>query len=262
MNQQLAAIRAEFIKNKHASIVWVTFIAFSLAPLFGSVFMIMMKDNGYEALSGAMKSKAMMFSVEANWNSFLGILSQAVGIGGILIFGFVASWLFGREYADGTAKDLMALPMSRTKIANAKFVYYFVWCLSLVIANLLLGLFLGFIIGIEGFHYQILITNLKTYFITTILILLLNTPIAFFALTGRGYLMPLGMVAILLVLAQIIGALGMGTYFPWAIPGIYSGGGGEDLKMQLDFYSYMIIVVTSILGYVGTVLWWKHADQK
>ncbi|NJK97833.1 MAG: hypothetical protein HC905_25610 [Bacteroidales bacterium] len=46
---------------------------------------------------------------------------------------------------------------------------------------------------------------------------------------------PLGIVAILLVLAQVIGALGFGNFFPWAVPGIYSGSGGADLKAGLNF---------------------------
>jgi len=262
MKKQIQAIIAEFTKNKHSRISWVAFIAFALAPLFGGVFMLLMKDNGYEGLSGAFKSKAVMMSFEANWQSFLGLLSQAVGIGGVLIFGFVASWLFGREYSDGTAKDLLALPISRTKILNAKFIYYLLWCFALVISNLILGLLIGFLLHLEGWSLAIFLENLRIYFITTILIVLLNTPIAFFALWGKGYLTPLGIVALLLVLAQIIGAMGFGTYFPWAIPGIYSGSGGEELRMQLNEMSFIILFITSIIGYLGTILWWKYSDQK
>lgn len=262
MKEQFLAISAEFIKNRHSRIRWVSFIAFSLAPVFGGVFMILMKDVGYEGLSGAFKSKAVLLSFEANWKSYLGLLSQAVGVGGVLIFGFVASWLFGREYADGTAKDLLALPISRTKILNAKFIYYTIWCLALVISNLLLGLIIGFAIQLEGWSTTVFFENLNTYFITTILIIVLNTPIAFFALWGKGYLSPLGIVAILLVLAQIIGAMGIGNYFPWSVPGIYSGSGGADLKVGLNVFSYLILAFTGIAGYVATVLWWKYSDQK
>ena len=101
-----------------------------------------------------------------------------------------------------------------------------------------------------------------TYFITTLLIIMLNTPIAFLALWGKGYLTPLGFVAVLLVFAQIMGALGLGTYFPWAVPGIYSGSGGEELKMQLNAYSFVILIMTSITGYLAAVFWWKFSDQK
>lgn len=262
MNQQIQAIRAEFIKNKHSQIWWVTFVAFALAPIFGTVFMVLMKDTGYEGLSGAFKSKAVMFSFETNWHSFLSLLSQAVGIGGILIFGFVASWLFGREYSDGTVKDLLALPISRTKILNAKFLYYIIWCFALVISNMLIGLLAGFILHLDGWSIIILINNLKIYFFTTALIVLLNTPIAFFAIWGKGYLTPLGVVLLLLVSAQIIGAMGLGTYFPWSVPGIFSGSGGEDLKILLNEMSYVIVILTGIIGYFATILWWRYSDQK
>lgn len=261
MKQQWKAFIAEILKNRHSRITWVTFIAFSLAPLFGGVFMFLMKDNGSEGLSGAFKAKATIMSFEANWNSYLGLLSQAVGVGGVLIFGFVASWLFGREYSDGTAKDLLALPISRVKILNAKFIYYIIWCIALVLSNLLLGLLIGLILRLPGWDTVMFLNNIKVYSLTTIMIILLNTPIAFFAIYGKGYMTPLGIVAILLVLAQIIGALGFGNYFPWAVPGIYSGSGGAALKADLNLLSYLIIALTSIIGYFSTILWWKYSDQ-
>lgn len=261
MKQQIQAFRAEILKNRHSRIIWITFLAFSLAPLFGGTFMLLMKGNGYEGLSGAFKSKAVLLSFEANWNSYLGLLSQAVGVGGVLIFGFVASWLFGREYSDGTAKDLLSLPISRVKLLNAKFIYYTLWCFALVVSNLLLGLLIGLALNLSGWSIELFSENIKIYFITTILIILLNTPIAFFAVAGKGYLTPLGIVAVLLVLAQIIGAMGIGNYFPWAVPGLYSGSGGTDMKADLNLLSYLILVMTSIAGYFSTIIWWKYADQ-
>jgi len=261
MKQQIQAFIAEIQKNKHSKIIWITFIAFSLAPIFGGVFMFLMKDDGLEGLSGAFKAKATLMSFEANWDSYLGLLSQAVGVGGVLIFGFVASWLFGREYSDGTAKDLLSLPISRTKILNAKFIYYAIWCFALVISNLLLGLIIGFSLELKGLDNELFIKHLTIYLITTVMIVLLNTPIAFFAISGKGYLAPLGIVAIALVLAQIIGALGFGNYFPWAVPGIYAGSGGADLKSQLSILSYILLIITSMIGYFSTIFWCKYSDQ-
>ncbi len=261
MTQQGQAFIAEVLKNRHSRIVWVTFIAFSLAPVFGGVFMFLMKGNGYEGLSGAFKSKAVLLSFEANWSSYLGLLSQAVGVVGVLIFGFVASWLFGREYSDGTAKDLLSLPVSRTQILNAKFIYYVIWCFALVLSNLLLGLLIGFSLQLPGWDTGMFFDQIQVYFITTILIILLNTPIAFFAVSGKGYLAPLGIVAILLVLAQIIGAVGFGNYFLWAVPGLYSGSGGPDFKADLNLASYLILIATSIAGYLATIFRWRYSDQ-
>lgn len=237
------------------------FVAFAIAPVFGGLFMILMRDNGLEGLSGVYKSKAMMLSFAVNWDSYFGLLTQSVGVGGVIVFGFVASWLFGREYSDRTAKDLLSLPISRTKILNAKFFYCTLWCFALVISNLLLGLIIGFLLQSPGWEADTFLYNLKVYFVTTVLIVLLNTPIAFFAIFGRGYMTPLGIVVFTMVLAQILGAMGFGKYFPWSVPGIYSGAGGEDLKNQLNSLSYIILSSTSVVGYLGTILWWKHSDQ-
>lgn len=262
MKQLLNAFRAEILKNKHSNFVWITFVAFLLAPVFGALFMFMMKDNGYEGLSGVMKSKAMMMSVEANWNSMLGILTQAMAIGGIIIYGFVASWLFGREYSDGTAKDLLALPVSRANIINAKFIYYVIWCTALAISNLLVGLLFGYLLNLPGWSIHSFTHHLNIYLISTVLVILLNFPIAFFAMAGRGYLAPLGIVVILVVTAQIFGAMGFGSYFPWAVPGIFAGSGGAELKASLNSVSYTLIAIVGIIGYVSTILWWKYTDQK
>jgi ABC-2 type transport system permease protein len=261
MKQQWQAFIAEIVKNRHSKIIWISFLAFSLAPVFGGVFMLMMKGSGIEGLSGAFRTKAAMMSFSADWNSLLSLLSQATGIGGLVIFGFAASWLFGREYSDGTAKDLLALPISRTKILNAKFIYYMIWCVLLVISNLILGLIIGWAVEIPGWESVVFVSNLKVYFLTTLMVILLNTPVAFMALAGRGYLAPLGFVVLSVVVAQIFGALGFGVYFPWAVPGIFSGSGGESLQMRLNLYSYLILILVSISGYVGTILWWKFSDQ-
>jgi len=125
----------------------------------------------------------------------------------------------------------------------------------------ILGLAIGFVLQIPGWSVNIFFNNIEIYSVTTILIIFLNTPVAFLALAGKGYLVPLGLVAITLVLAQIIGALGFGQYFPWSVPGIYSGSGGADLKNKLNVLSYMLLFITSFAGYFAALLWWKYSDQ-
>lgn len=261
MKQQIQAFQAEIYKNRSSKIRWVTFVAFALAPLFGGVFMLLMGDKGVEGLSGGLKTKAVFYDIAVNWESFLSILSQAVGVGGVLIFGFVISWLFGREYSEGTAKDLLALPISRVKILNAKFAYYVIWCVALVCSNLLVGLLIGALLQLPGWSIAMFMASIKLYFLTTFLVLLVNTPIAFFALYGKGYLVPLGVVAITLVLGQIIGALGFGQYFPWSVPGILSGSGGAAMQGLIQWPSYLLIGITGVLGYAITIFWWTKADQ-
>lgn len=260
MKSQIRAIKAELLKTKHSKIIWVTFIAFAIAPLMGGVFLIMAANPDFIDQSSALSAKAKMFSFKSDWNSMFLILSQAIGIGGIMVFGFVASWLFGREYSDGTAKDLLALPVSRLKILNAKFVVYFFWSFTIAISNLVIGAIIGFALDLPQADSTLLLINLDIYLKTTLLTILIGTPIAFFALSGKGYLAPLGFVALTLVFAQVIAATGHGNYFPWSIPGIFSGAAGE-LKAQLNTVSYIVLISTSVVGYLATLAWWRYADQ-
>lgn len=222
--------------------------------------MVIMRRPDAMKKAGALNTKAQMINFSADWNSYFGILTQAIGVGGVLIFGFLASWIFGREYSDGTAKDLLAMPISRTKIINAKFIIYVAWCFALAFANLLEGLIIGSVLQISSTGTDSVYQQLSDYFYTTGMTILVGTPIAFFAIWGKGYLAPLGFVALTLVLAQIIAATGYGSYFPWSVPGLFSGAGGE-LKNQLDVGSYTILLLTAACGYCATVLYWKYSDQ-
>lgn len=260
MKPQLQALQAEFLKLRHSKILWVTFAAFGLAPIMGAVFILIVQDGEAMAKAGGLAAKAKAMNFEPTWKAYLDILNQAVGVGGVLVFGFVASWIFGREYSDGTAKDLLSLPTSRTRILNSKFVLYVFWCLLLVLSNLLVAALLGTIMQLPAIEINILSRFLTDYFVTTLLTIIIGTPIAFFAIWGKGYLAPLGFVALTLVFAQVIAATGYGTYFPWSVPGLFSGAGGE-YKMLLNNFSYGILMLTSIAGYLMTIIYWNKADQ-
>ena len=51
-----------------------------------------------------------------------------------------------------------------------------------------------------------------------------------------------------------------GTWFPWSIPGLYSGAAGEYRKL-LTPISYLLVFCTGLLGYVATLLFWNKSDQ-
>ena len=84
--------------------------------------------------------------------------------------------------------------------------------------------------------------------------------LAFFASFSRGYLLPFAFIILTLILANFIGFVGLGPYFPWAVPGILSVPPAEDI--HLNNASYIILFLTSILGYAGTLAWWHFAHQK
>lgn len=259
MKQLWAAILAELLKCRGATVSWMTFVAFALGPLMGGFFMYVLSGNLVDEAS-LLSAKASAMAFTSTWPSYLMMLSQVVGVGGVLVFGFVASWIFGREYSDRTAKDLLALPTSRATIINAKFVTYMLWSTALACSNLVVGFVIGKMLALPDAPDLILLTSLRKYFITTILAILLGPPVSLAALWGRGYLAPLSILALMIVVSQIVAATGWGAHFPWSVPGLYSGIADLDIGRP-DTLSYLIVICTAITGYFGCVLFWRKADH-
>ncbi|MBD3180828.1 hypothetical protein GF312_00950 [Candidatus Poribacteria bacterium] len=117
------------------------------------------------------------------------------------------------------------------------------------------GLIIGKIIQLSGWSDDMSFRRAYTYLITSLISMLLSTPVAFFASYGRGYLPPLGFVILTLIIAQFISLVGLGPYFPWAIPALYTE------NAQLGVISYIILFLTIIYGLIATLAWWRFADQ-
>ncbi len=262
MNDLKRAFLSELLKLRHISILWITFVAFALIPVMGGVIMFLIQNPELIPQSSILSIKVAMLSTPVNLVSYLSIyLTQGAGIAGIIVFGFVASYLFGREYTDHTYRDLLSLPISRTTILNAKFIIYILWCLGLIISDLIAGFIVGKILNLPGGEFNVIFEIIRIYFITAMLSIALGTCVSFFALWGRGYLSPIGFLIVILMFAQFIPYLGWGHYFPWSIPAIFCGSAGEEFKNRLNEWSYLAMFFTCALGYILTISWWKYTDQ-
>lgn len=260
MSNFTAALWAETLKVRRSRIVWLSAIALSLGPLIGGLFMFIMKDPELARSLGLLGAKAQLIAGTADWPTFLGILDQAGAIGGLFVFGFVAVWVFGREYSDRTMKDLLALPTPRWAIVAAKFTVVLVWCAALAAMMYTLGLAVGAIVDIPLWSQELALNAAGNFAITAVLTIAVITPVCFVANVGRGYLSPLAFVILMLALAQVIAIIGWGGYFPWSVPGLHSGMAGAPAD-QLNTGSYIIVALTSLAGLAVTFVWWHRADQ-
>jgi ABC-2 type transport system permease protein len=232
-----------------------TTLGFILIPLASGFFMVVLKDPELARRVGLISIKARLMAGTADWPTYIGLLAQAIAGGGIVLFGLVATWVFGREYSDRTVKDLLALPVSRSAIVCAKFVVVALWSAALAVLVCLVGFAVGTAIGLPQGSAQLVVQGTTTTVVAACLTIALVTPVAYFASAGHGYLPPMGFVFLVLLLAQVIAAAGWGEYFPWSIPGLYSQG------THIGAVSYAMVALTGVAGVVGTVLWWELADQ-
>jgi len=259
MRQLKKVLKTEFLKVKKAKIFWITIIFFSFITIIISLMMFILKNPELASQMGLLGAKSQIIG-EANWESYFEILSQIVALGGLIGFGFITTWIFGREFTDKTIDDLISLPISRTKIITGKFIIMFIWNLLLILLVLLIGLLGGIIVGLDELTKNIMVSGIQLFLTTSLLTILVSTFVAFFASYGRGYLLSLGYVISTMVLSQLVAALGHGAYLPWSIPALYSGAAGPE-QAQMSWFSYTLVIIFSVLGYIVTVLWWNKADH-
>jgi ABC-2 type transport system permease protein len=260
MKDVFSSIWVESLKIRRSKMLWITILVSIFMPIMMGLLMFVAKNPEIAYKFGLLGTKATILRIKADWPSYIELFNMAIAAGGLIGFGFVTSWVFGREYSDRTAKDLIALPVSRSFVVLSKFIAIAIWCLLLSLILIVFGLLMGGMIGLTGWSNEIIYHSIYTFAATSFLTILLCTPVAFFACFGRGYLAPMGFVILTMVIAQFIGALGLSQYFPWAIPILYTGAAGPE-SAQLGIASYLILFFTSILGLIGTLAWWRFADQ-
>src|SRR5690625_3785931 len=168
MKYFLTTLHTEGLKIIRSKVIWVIAAAFSIAPLMAGFFMFVLKDPELAKSSGLVGAQAQIAG-EANWQSYMELHAQMIAVGGIFVFGFVTSWIFGREYADNTVKDLLTLPYSRSVIVISKFLASFITNMVLSVYIVVFGFIIGWIVGLPQWSTAIVIESLYIILFVTIL---------------------------------------------------------------------------------------------
>src|SRR5690606_4238287 len=117
MNAFVDALSAESLKVRKSKVFWLTALFFVIVASMMGVFMFGQRYPETSGKLGMMGDKGAMMSFgEPNWENYFKMLMQGIAGVGVVGVGFVASWIFGREFSDRTVKDLLSLPISREKI--------------------------------------------------------------------------------------------------------------------------------------------------
>lgn len=260
MNAFFAAFWSETLKARRSKMSLLTAIAFLILPLFGGLFMIILKNPEQARAWGLISTKAQLTVGVADWSSFFLILSQGTAAMGAVIFSLITAWVFGREFSDHTAKELMALPTPRWVIVAAKFVLIAIWAMGLALVLFLFGLGIGTQVDIPGWSNELQWSSFWAVLVTALLTFMLMPLVALFASSGRGYLPPVGWTLLALAFANILSLLGWGDWFPWAIP-VLVGGMVKAHADQVGLHSYLVVLFVFVVGIIATTLWWQRADQ-
>jgi ABC-2 type transport system permease protein len=262
MKRIKSALWVEVLKVRRTKIFPVSIYFFIFIGIMMGLLMFLSMHPEIASRSSVMKTKTL-FLGGPDWSTYYELLLQIILTVGVIGAGIVTSWVFGREFSDRVVKDLLALPVPRSTIVLSKLTVLFIWTLILSVTVLVAAMLTGLAIRLPGWNEAAFLPFLSDYMACAVLNALLITPVAFVASAGRGYILPISFVILIMILSQLlfVGVPGLTPWFPWALPALYSGVGGIALPSP-GMISYLLYILTVLAGGVGTMAWWRYADHK
>jgi ABC-2 type transport system permease protein len=250
----------EFGKLRRSKVTWFTLLAISLGPMGIALFMWIVREPGRAARLGLLGAKANLSGLEATWTAFSYMLTLIVGIGGMLLLSFIVAFVFGREYSEGTAKNMLALPVGRSQFVFAKFVVAAVWWLALVCAVLVEAWAIGQALGLPGFSAELAGIAVRNALLAAGVSFLVVPVIAWITLVGKGYMAPIGFAIAMMALGNVASKTGWAPFFPWSVVPMLIGMVGAPVE-ALPAASYVLLAVTFAGGIAATVAQFVYADN-
>ena len=255
-----AAIATELLKARHSRVPWGVAAAFTVAPLVMGLFMLILQHPDAARSLGLLGAKAELTAGSADWPTYLSMLGQGITVAGAVLFAFLTAWVFGREFADRTVRNLLASPTRRRSIVLGKAVVVAAWAAAIVAWVLALALAIGFLLGLPGWSGERAAGTIGGIVLGALLTIALQSGTALVAGVGRGYLAGLGWAVATVVVGQVVAVLGWGTWFPWSVPAFLAGAGGPNVD-PVTPAAVLLVVVVAAAGLWLTVAWWERADQ-
>jgi len=250
-------LAVEWRKARRSAVPAVTAGVFAFAAGVEALFMFIAAHPDTARSLGLVGQKAQLAGLAPDWPGLLAFAAQVMADGGLMIFAFCGAWVFGREFADGTVRYLLALPISRGRVVAAKLWLLLIWCAALAVWFVGLTLAAGALLHLPGGGADVIVTGSLRVLLAAGLQCVVLTPIALVASAGRGYLPPIATALGMVVLAQVAGALGWAAAVPWAMPAVAAG---LVPGATLGPGSLVAAGVWGLAGVVGTLLWWRSGD--
>jgi ABC-type transport system involved in multi-copper enzyme maturation permease subunit len=248
------------------ALTWATFsrsltarIATALVAVFAPAFAIggvALARSG--AVTGPSAVKFEPFAVGTFGNASSLLLGQILTVVMVLATGFVAAWLFGREWADKTIGSLFALPISRTSIAWAKVAVAAGWvlaCVTFAVGVATIAIAVATDGGIDASVWRALGLD----WVAGTIMGLLGIPFGWVAVVTRGYLGALGGIIGVTAVSQILAGIGVGRWVPYVAPAVWAGAGGDEASAGVGAVHLAWALAFAAVGVWAAVRAFAHA---
>ena len=256
----LQTLYTEFLKLRRTKITWIVAALFSIAPLAIAFMVYIIMNPELADNLGLITAKAELTIGSADWATYLDLMKVITSVGGI-VSGFVFAFVFGREYMNGTAKNMLSLALPRGLFVTAKLIVAAAWYCAIMIVINIEAFIWGAVFGIPGFSASLVGPYLSAAAQITIQTLLLCSLIAWVSILGKGFLAPIGYsIFTFLAFGQIFVHTGWAEWCPWSIPLVQAGAGSEGAAAP-GIGSWIVLIVVFIAGTFGAIYTLDKSDN-
>jgi ABC-2 type transport system permease protein len=190
----------------------------------------------------------------------VGVAGQALTVAMLLTAGIAASWSFGREFVDEALPALYALATPRSAVVRAKFWVLLGWSVATVVATVVLTVVAGVALGLSLDGAAL--TSALHAMAAGVLSAALALPFAFVSSWRRGYLAGFVALVAVVVVTQLLTAVGVGGWFPYAAPALWMGMGGAQAAAEVSVVQLLLPVLVGAAAIGVTLDWWRHAEAR
>jgi ABC-2 type transport system permease protein len=243
----LRAVRAEMGKLKRSRVPLWTAAVVTLWPLY--TILVIRLTSG--SLRGVTWRDSMVLGPQtiASW-------------WGILLGGFVAAYVFGREFSDSTMRNTLTLPIRRECFVASKLAVVLVWVFALCLLSVAAQAAYAVLLGSDGFAWEYVLGSLRDSLLVMLTIAATLPLVGWIAVVGRGYLAPMIFSGVAFVSGVLFLQAGWERWVPWAMPMALVGMGwvpGET-KSSLVAASWVILGAVFLAGVAALIVQVDYAD--
>ncbi|KZE80789.1 bacitracin ABC transporter permease [Paenibacillus elgii] len=232
----------ELIKLKRAKMFMVSLLGAVSAPIMMFLALLNMKSKKPET--------PIEFEV-----AFMNTNMYVILLVGTLLYGVITAYLFHREYAEDTLKNLLTIPVSRVSLIVSKLILLFLWIMVLTLTIWLLTLILGLIGQFEGLTVALLFQSLKQFVIGGALLFLLCTPTMLITFLFKNYVPTIIFTAMITMANVVLSESEYKALFPWSASYVIAN--GDFIPQYPPAFSYAVILAASLIGLAATIIYFK-----
>jgi hypothetical protein len=260
-------LAAEFLKLRRSRMpLWSCLIVLVASGLGLAVLPVLSdpKTQVEIAKSGGVFAQAVAAGAyQPSWAHYLRIGVQGMsGSWGILTFGLVTAYLFGREFKEGAAKSMLTLPIRREYVVVAKLIVLAAWVFALGLLSVLLTAGTTAALGVGGFTWNAVSVSIGET-MAAIAPLYLTLPlVAWFAVRGKGYLQPMLYSLGVMMVGNALVRTPVSPYFPWNMPLHMVGASWYPIPPSpVTAGSWAVAVGVFAIGVAALIWQIDHADS-